>query len=48
MSVVSSSVKIDQFVIAKVSEYFLSIVKEYVEEEGICDDHGKNDHHKVE
>ena len=48
MSVVSSTVKIDRLVIAKVSEYFLFIVKEFVEEEGICDDHGKDDHQKVE
>ena len=48
MSGVSSTVKIDRLVIAKVSEYFLFIVKEFVEEEGICDDHGKDDHQKVE
>ena len=48
MSGVSSIVGIDGLLCPDVAEHLLSVAEELVEEERVSDEHGENDHEKVE
>ena len=48
MSSVSSVVRIHGLLRQDVAEHFMSVVKELVEEEGVGDEHGEDDHDEVE